>query len=344
LALVVPDVTSAVFAELAAGAEREAATRDLAIVLGRAESLLGGDTPTRLGRMMSQSRIDGVILQSPDSGGPADLAELSGSRTPVVVINSTDDGPFSTLVLDDAAGIRTAVGHLCALGHTRIGFVGGLASSSTAQRRAAGFRAGLQEAGLHPDDGWMTDLGYSGSDGRAAVDLLLARGPLPSALVVANLNAALGVLAAIHSRGLRVPADVSIVALHDVWYADAIWPPITTVRMPLAELGAAAVARVVDRGAGVTHTTVRRPEPLLVLRESTSSPCGSHGGSAGGSRARPAATRQACLRQAADAASRSGRRLTHAGGGRRQPDAGSPYRHHHRGAQSPGSLPRGSSA
>jgi LacI family transcriptional regulator len=73
LALVVPDVTSAVFAELAAGAEREAATRDLAIVLGRAESLLGGDTPTRLGRMMSQSRIDGVILQSPDSGGPADL-------------------------------------------------------------------------------------------------------------------------------------------------------------------------------------------------------------------------------------------------------------------------------
>jgi LacI family transcriptional regulator len=272
LALVVPDVTSAVFAELAAGAEREAATRDLAIVLGRAESLLGGDAPTRLGRMMSQARIDGVILQSPDSVGPADLAGLGGSGTPVVVINSTDDGPFSTLVLDDAAGIRTAVDHLLGLGHARIGYVGGLPSSSTAQRRAAGFRAALGDAGLHPADEWMTELGYAGADGRAAVGVLLERGPLPSAVVVANLNAALGVLAAIHSRGFRVPADVSIVALHDVWYADATWPPITTVRMPLAELGAAAVVRVVDRAAGVTHATVRRPEPVLVVRESTSSP------------------------------------------------------------------------
>jgi DNA-binding LacI/PurR family transcriptional regulator len=176
-----------------------------------------------------------------------------------VVINSTDDGPFSTLVLDDAAGIRTAVDHLLGLGHARIGYVGGLPSSSTAQRRAAGFRAALGDAGLHPADEWMTELGYAGADGRAAVGVLLERGPLPSAVVVANLNAALGVLAAIHSRGFRVPADVSIVALHDVWYADATWPPITTVRMPLAELGAAAVVRVVDRAAGVTHATVRRP-------------------------------------------------------------------------------------
>jgi LacI family transcriptional regulator len=272
LALVVPDVTSAVFAELAAGAEREAAARDLAIVLGRAESLIGGDSPTRLERMVRQARIDGVILQSPETVEPADLSTLGESGTPVVVINSTDDGPFSTLVLDDEAGVRTAVAHLCSLGHTLIGFVGGLATSSTGQRRAAGFRAALGAAGLHLEQAWMTDLGYTGADGRAAADLLLARGPLPSAVVVANLNAALGVLATIHSRGLRVPADVSIVALHDVWYADATWPPITTVRMPLAELGAAAVVRVVDRGGEVTHTTVRRPEPVLVLRQSTSSP------------------------------------------------------------------------
>lgn len=276
LALVVPDVTSAVFAELAVGAEREAATRDMAIVLGRAESLLDGGTRTRLGRMIGQARIDGVILQSAEKVGPEDLADLGAQETPIVVINSTDGGPFSTIVLDDEAGIRTAVAHLCALGHTRIGFVGGLPTNSTADRRAAGFRAALMDAGLRPDEGWVTDLGYSGSDGRAAIDLLHLRGPLPSAVVVANLNAALGVLAAIHSRGLRVPADVSIVALHDVWYADATWPPITTVRMPLRELGAAAVVRVVDRGAGVTHTTVRLPAPVLMVRQSTSVPQRKH--------------------------------------------------------------------
>jgi LacI family transcriptional regulator len=90
--------------------------------------------------------------------------------------------------------------------------------------------------------------------------------------VVANLNAALGALAAIHARGLRVPSDVSIVALHDVWYADATWPPITTVRMPLRELGAAAVARVVDDSHTLTHTTVESPAPVLIVRQSTASP------------------------------------------------------------------------
>lgn len=272
LALIVPDVTSAVFAELAAGAEEEAATRDMAIVLGRSESLLGGGTRARLERMISQARIDGVILQSPEAVRPEDLADLGGRGTPVVVINSTHGGPLSTIVLDDQAGIRTAVAHLCALGHTRIGFIGGLPTNDTASRREAGFRAGLSDAGLRPDEEGMTRVGYSGSDGRVAIDLLLVKGPLPSALVVASLNAALGVLAAIHSRGFRVPADVSIVALHDVWYADATWPPITTVRMPLRELGAAAVVRVVNRASDVTHTTIRRPKPVLTVRQSTTVP------------------------------------------------------------------------
>ncbi|MEP6480039.1 MAG: substrate-binding domain-containing protein, partial [Rhodoglobus sp.] len=91
------------------------------------------------------------------------------------------------------------------------------------------------------------------------------------ALVVANLNAALGVLAEIHERGLRVPHDVSIVAMHDVWYADATWPPITTVRMPLRELGAAAVSRLLDGEEAVTHVVVAEPATELRARASVAS-------------------------------------------------------------------------
>lgn len=268
IGLVVPDVTSAVFAELADGAEREAASRGLAIVLGRAERVREGDDWLR--RMVGEARIDGVILQLPDGVAPEELATSAGTRVPIVLINSLDAGPIDTIVLDDAAGIRVATDHLIALGHRRIGLVGGLPESPTGRRREAAFRAALGSAGLPVDEAAVTSLGYGGADGRAAIEVLLDRGPLPTGLVVANLNAALGVLAAIHTRGLRVPADVSIVALHDVWYADATWPPITTVRMPLAELGASAVARVTE-GADVAHTVITS-EPELVLRQSTATP------------------------------------------------------------------------
>ena len=273
-ALVVPDVTSAVFAELAAGAEREAASRGLAVVLGRAERVGDGDDWLR--RMVGEGRIDGVILQPSDGTEPGDVEALAGVGAPVVVINSVDSGTLDTIVLDDASGIRVAVEHLRECGHTRIGLVGGLPGSATGRRRDLGFRQAMSNAGLDVNEQWMTATGYTGSDGRAAIDLLLDRGPLPTALVVANLNAALGVLAAIHALELRVPSDVSIVALHDVWYADSTWPPITTVRMPLGELGAAAVAQVAaGRGHSEQdsrHRTIDSPAPVLVVRKSTARP------------------------------------------------------------------------
>jgi LacI family transcriptional regulator len=275
VALVVPDVTSAVFAELTRGADAEAASRGQAIMLGRGERLQ--DDSDWLRRLVGEGRIDGVILQPPDGSHAADLESLVVQETPIVVINSVDDGPLSTIVLDDAAGIRLAVDHLRSLGHTEIGFVGGLPGSATGARREAGFLSAMADGGLDANDDWMTHVGYTGADGRVAAVHLLEVGPMPTALVVANLNAALGVLAELHSRDLRVPADISIVAMHDVWYADATWPPITTVRMPLSTLGSAAVALLVDGDAAVTHTVVGSPAPELVVRQSTARPHAAEG-------------------------------------------------------------------
>jgi LacI family transcriptional regulator len=213
-----------------------------------------------------------VILQLPDETPTADLESLVVQETPIVVINSVDDGPLTTIVLDDAAGIRLAMDHLRQLGHTAIGFVGGLPGSATGARREAAFLSVKADAGLPAPEAWVTRLGYAGTEGRAAAVQLLESADLPTALVVANLNAALGVLAEIHARDLRVPADISIVAMHDVWYADATWPPITTVRMPLRELGAAAVTGLMDGGTPVTHTVVDSPAPEIVVRQSTACP------------------------------------------------------------------------
>ena len=272
LALIVPDVTSAVFAELARGAEEQAGMRDLTIVLARAEQL---DTDSSwLRRVVGEGRIDGVILQVPDSAPESSIEALVDRDVPVVLINSMSGGPVSSLVLDDAAGIRVAVDHLHSLGHHSIGFVGGSPRSATGRRRLRGFVDAIDALGMETRDEWMTGVGYSGAEGREAVTELLSRSTLPTGLVVANLNAALGVLAEIHARDLRVPGDISIVALHDVWYADATWPPMTTVKMPLRELGSEAVSLLLDQKADSPpeHRVIHAPAPELIVRSSTSVP------------------------------------------------------------------------
>lgn len=275
IAVVVPDVTSAVFAELTAGATEAATARGLTVVLARAEQLTSQSD--WVSRILGEGRVDGMILQIPDGSPPGLVESLAGHGLPIVLINSLDHGPLDTIVLDDAVGVGLAIDHLVALGHRDIGFVGGVAPSATGERRRRAFIASMSAHGLSvPGESspaaWMTARGYSGTDGRAAAAELLAAPTLPTALVVANLNAALGVIAEIHRSPLRVPDDISMVALHDVWYADAIWPPLTTVRMPLRELGAAAVELLVaSDGKGPTHQVVDAV-PVLVLRESTAAP------------------------------------------------------------------------
>ncbi|MBX9471484.1 LacI family DNA-binding transcriptional regulator [Microcella sp.] len=274
VAVVVPDVTSAVFAELTAGATEAATERGLTVVLARAEEV-NADSEW-MTRVVGEGRVDGLILQIPD-GSPPDLIDaLALLPIPIVVINSVDHGPLNTIVLNDAAGVRTAVDHLVDLGHRDIGFIGGVDSSATGTRRRNAFIESLRAhklsvPGESSPAGWVTACGYSGQQGRVAATKLLSLPNLPTALVVANLNAALGVLAEVHRSPLRVPDDMSLVALHDVWYADSIWPPLTTVRMPLRQLGAAAVELVAESRTSETVHSVVGEAPVLIVRESTTS-------------------------------------------------------------------------
>lgn len=275
IGLVVPDVTSAVFAELAAGAAQTAADRGLTLVLAGAEQL--ASDPDWVGRALGEGRVDGLVVQPPDGAVPRMVDDLAPHAHQVVLINSIDSGPVDTVVLDDDAGIAAAVDHLVALGHRDLGFVGGVEGSATGARRRRAFLSrvaahGLPVPGRDAPPHWITALGYSGPEGREAAARLLSSERRPTAVVVANLNAALGVLAEIHRASLRVPADISLVALHDVWYADALWPPLTTVRMPLRQLGSAAVEMLLDGDRSTpAHRVIDEP-PVVVVRESAAPP------------------------------------------------------------------------
>jgi LacI family transcriptional regulator len=270
IALLTPDYANAIFSEIARGVEEEADIRNLSVLINRANAIESADGWLR--RIVEEGRADGIILQAPDGVTKEGLEKLISGTLPIVLINSRDDSKLSHIIFDDAGAVELALEHLFSLGHEKIGFLGGEVSSPTGARRFAGFVSGMKRKKLAVNLEWVTRIGYTGVDGRKAVSQIFNKSDHPTALIVANANAALGALAQIHTLGLRVPEDISLVSIHDIWFADATWPPITAVKMPNYELGKLAIDMLLKQmETGIIEKIILTTPPnQLVVRSSTS--------------------------------------------------------------------------
>ncbi len=275
IALLVPDVHNAVFAELLSGVEDGADETGDIVLLGRAERVDAGGEMLR--RLVGEGRVDGCLLQRDDHLDQVALRQLMQHEVPVVLVNgkaprgSTARGSVS---LDDAAGARLATRHLIDLGHSRIGMISGLRTSGTARRREEGFRETLHAAGLRQNADWTRKLGYAPEEGRRALTEIMSMSRRPTAVLVANINAAFGVLGAAAELGISVPGELSVIAIHEDWVAGYTSPPLTTVRMPLYEMGRQSVRVLMDvlNDKDPVELVVTEPAPELVLRSTTAPP------------------------------------------------------------------------
>jgi LacI family transcriptional regulator, galactose operon repressor len=190
-----------------------------------------------------------------------------------VLINSRMRGRGS-VIIDDEAAAALATHHLLSLGHRQIGFVGGIAGSDRSQRRLHGLAAMLERHGLALRPDWIVAGGWDEPAGHEAVLRLLRQRRRPTGIVVANVLAGVGALAACRDRAVQVPRELSVVAIHDTWFTDHTNPPLTAVRTPLKEMGAAAVDLLIEmlNGGERRSIVLREPAPELVLRESTGRP------------------------------------------------------------------------
>ena len=272
IALLTPDYANSIFSEIAQGVEEQARLLDLSVLINRASEVEDADTWLR--RIVSERRADGILLQAPDGITKEGLAKLTSGTLPIVLVNSRDDSDTSQIIFDDAGAVELALEHLFSLGHKKIGFLGGELSSPTGARRLAGFVSGMKRKKLEVNPDWVTRIGYTGVDGRKAVSQILNQPNRPTALIVANANAALGALAQIHTAGLRVPEEISLVSIHDIWFADATWPPITAVKMPNYEMGKVAIGMLLKQmETGVIEKHILTDPPnVLVVRSSTAKP------------------------------------------------------------------------
>lgn len=265
--LVIPDFSNPVVAAIITGAQSEAALHGRIITVV-SEGLRIGDEPGFV-RLLSQNRLDGLLIAG-DRITDAAYGTLRSSEVPWLFLNRQDPGHTRYVVLDDSQGAGIAVEHLLQLGHRRIGHIAGPDRVDTAVRR----RQGYEDALTGVPGAWAprSEPGqYSAEGGYAATAKLLRSAELPTALFVANIVSAVGSIRAIFDAGLRVPDDISVVALHDHALAAHLVPTLTVVRMPLEELGATAV-RLLHSSRRDDVITEQVSEPILLIRRQSTAP------------------------------------------------------------------------
>jgi LacI family transcriptional regulator len=272
LAVFLPDPQNIMWLEMLRGVEAAAAARDYLVVVADAHGpVLDRE---QLGRLVLERRVDGLLVAFARLHDEL-VDQIAGQDLPFVPVNSQSNTVGGSVTMDDTLGSRLAVEHLLALGHRRIGYVGGRLDTDVGRRREAGYREALATAGLRPDERWVLAGDYTERTAQALGDELLALGGTarPTAVYTVSLPTALGVLRAARRAGIGVPGDLSVVTMDDHPLLDHLDPTLTAVRMPMAEMGAAAAAMLVEAigGAPIRHVVVD-VAPVLVARASTAPP------------------------------------------------------------------------
>jgi LacI family transcriptional regulator len=261
--MIVPELTNVAYATIAMGADERASRAGYALLVAT------GSVRDRLDAI--DGRIDGLLVGIATSE-TVRMGDLGGSL-PTVLVNRHELLGLPSVTVDDAAGTQLATEHLLSLGHRRIGHVAGPQNSDTGRRRREGYERAMRAAGVDYAPDWIVEASYDEAGGELAANRLLRATPRPTALFVANIRAAIGALAAAKRLGLSVPGDVSLVGFHDAPVAMYLDPELTTVRMPLREMGSAAVESLLALldGNPVEDVRVATP-PELLVRASTAPP------------------------------------------------------------------------
>lgn len=229
------------------------------------------DYVTGIRRFAQRHKLHGVILVPRVSEDQALADSLAALDCRYVRIASVplDTPERQVRTHDREAGARAAE-HLLALGHRRLGLVTGPQRYRSAIERSEGFLAKLAAAGVVLPPARVVEGGYTFASGVAAAEILLAAAERPTAVFASNDEMAAGVYSVAHRRGLRIPEDLSVVGYDDSDLACQLWPALTTLHLPVRELGRQAAERLLrDADAPMPQQDVFLD---LVVRESTAPP------------------------------------------------------------------------
>ena len=270
--VMVHDITDPYFNEVVRGVEDAATTAGYLVITCSSDR--DPERQNSYARLLRSLRAAAVIFAGSgiaDSDANEELARhVAGIRangSAVVHLSPHADGPPDVGV-DNVAGIAAMVAALVELGHTRIAFLAGPQTLLVARERLEGYLCGIADASVAIDERLIVNTGFDRAGGAAGVDQLIARGVEFSAICCANDLLALGALQRLAELGRAVPGDVSVAGFDDISIAALSAPHLSTVRLPLREMGRRGFDSAMRTLAGETVAPETLPTQV-VMRDST---------------------------------------------------------------------------
>jgi LacI family transcriptional regulator len=240
--------------------------------------LTAGDVPDAVGRLVTASRLDGVVLTPPVCDHAEILEVLLKTRIPFVCIapdQATPKTPLSVQI-DDYKAAYELTRYLASLGHQRIGFIKGHPRFIVSEQRYQGYCAALRDSGLKVDDEIVKQGYFSHRSGIICGEALLHEARLrPSAIFCSNDDMAAAVIEVAHKLDIPVPGSVSVAGFDDTAIASLTWPPLTTVRQPIVQMAETAIELLIRHLApGQTEESENRVKLdfEIIIRKSTANP------------------------------------------------------------------------
>lgn len=215
--------------------------------------------------LIEQSNLDGVILSPPVCDNRRILNALQEDGIPFsrIAPSSTGKAGFSVL-MDDEAAAFAMTSRLIELGHKKIAFIKGRARTSTTRKRERGYSKAVKEIGLETSSQYIVQGALTFKSGFEVAEHLFAMKDRPTAIFASNDEMAAGVIAATYKHGLSVPNDISVAGFDDAEIASAIWPQLTTIKQPIADMSKEAV-RILISGALRSQTESQPGERSRML-------------------------------------------------------------------------------
>jgi LacI family transcriptional regulator len=201
-------------------------------------------------RDLLESGVDGIILSPPLCDSQALLDMIAATGTLLIVVANWQPTGVSVVRIDDQEAAAAMTRHIASLGHKRIGFIVGNPTHKASEQRLLGYRAAMKDAGLETPDELIVQGQFTYRSGLTAAETLLDLPDRPTAIFASNDDMAAATVAMAHRRHLDVPRDLTVCGFDDTDFAQSIWPELTTIHQPIAQMSRTAVEMLVNQIRG----------------------------------------------------------------------------------------------
>lgn len=264
--------TAAYLSELLLGSLEQASLAGCQLVLEQFEDI---ESEKGAIKRIRGGGIDGLMLPAPLGDSQEVLRAVAEANVPAVLITSGRPAPgFSAVSINDFEAARKMTRHLLSLGHKRVAFIAGHPGHTVSGQRFRGYLEGMTEAGHSVGPDQVAQGFFTYKSGLEAAERLLGNGWNPTAIFASNDEMAAATIAVAHRKGLDVPGDISVAGFDDTPLATMMWPELTTIHRPVADMARQAVRLLINqvrvkRSRGAPQTALEMLDFTLVARGSS---------------------------------------------------------------------------